>query len=387
MRIVLAGIIGRYPWGGVTWCSLMYLLGLKKLGHEVYYLEDTCECNYDPSIDAIATDPKYALDYIDRSLSPFEFGDRWCYVDYTGKHHGIGEEKWRSICASTDLFLVLSGGCWIWRDRYLSIPIKAFIDSDPGFTQLAIHNATEAASEDEKKRWYIDYFRTYDRLFTFGRNIGTPACEIPVGDLSWKHTWQPICLDLWSTKGEICPPRKDWTTVMTWEIESFKDIGGNKNREFPKILELAERCRRQGGPSFELAINGPLEELRERGWRCVEAYPISSDLWRYRSYIRSSRGEFSVAKHTYVSNNTGWFSDRTACYLASGLPAVVQDTGFSKHLPTGRGLYAWATGEEAFEFLKRVEADYSNECRAAASIARDHLDAGAVLSQVLKACE
>jgi len=121
MRIVLAGIIGRYPWGGVTWCSLMYLLGLRKLGHEVWYLEDTCECNFDPELNAISTDPGYALRYIDTNLRPFGFGDRWCYVDYTGRHHGIDEARMREICNSADLFLVLSGGCWAWRDHYRGI--------------------------------------------------------------------------------------------------------------------------------------------------------------------------------------------------------------------------------------------------------------------------
>ncbi|MCA9449473.1 MAG: hypothetical protein KC931_20305, partial [Candidatus Omnitrophica bacterium] len=320
MRIVLAGIIGRYPWGGVTWCSLMYLLGLRSLGHEVFYLEDTLECNYDPEIDEIATDPGYALRYIDNSLSTFDLGDRWCYVDYTGVHHGIEEGKWMEICQSTDLFLVLSGGCWAWRDHYLTIPVKAFIDSDPGFTQLALHKAQQEAGADEEKNWYLDYFKTYDRLFTFGKNIGTPECEIPTGPFEWLPTYQPISVDLWATQSERTPPRKPWTTVMTWQIESFTDIGGNKNEEFAKVLGLPRRLEKDLDVDFELAVNGPKTFLSENGWPCTNAFEVSRDPWRYRDYIQTSRGEFSVAKHTYVKWNTGWFSDRTACYLASGRP-------------------------------------------------------------------
>ncbi len=197
MRIILAGIIGRYPWGGVTWCSLMYMIGLRRLGHEVYYLEDTSECNYDPETNSIATDPSYALRYIQESLAPFYFGDRWCYVDYLGNHHGTSREKWQEVCRSADLLLVLSGGIWSWRDEYLKIPVKAFIDSDPAFTQLAIHQAQQDAATDEKKGWYVDFFRTYDRLFTFGQNIGTDRCTLPTTGFKWLPTTQPVCTDLW----------------------------------------------------------------------------------------------------------------------------------------------------------------------------------------------
>ncbi|GAF77773.1 unnamed protein product, partial [marine sediment metagenome] len=343
MKIIFAGIIGRYPWGGVTWCSLMYLLGLRKLGHEVHYLEDTGECNYDPEINAIATNPRYALDYIDRNLRPFGLGGNWCYVDYQGGHHGIAQGKWERICREADLFLILSGGCWTWRDHYLSIPVKVFIDSDPAFTQIAIHEALKEYQTNEKKRWYVDFFRTYDHLFTFGANIGTPRCGVPTDELNWHHTWQPVCMDLWTPPTGQLPTRAEWTTVMTWAIESFKDIGGYKNQEFLKILNLAERCRAAGGPHIELAINGPKDFLRERGWRCVDAFAVSVDLWRYHAYITTSRGEFGVAKNTYVKTCCGWFSDRTACYLSAGRPAVVQDTNFSELLPTGRGLLAWRT--------------------------------------------
>jgi len=173
---------------------------------------------------------------------------------------------------------------------------------------------------------------------------------------------------------------------MTWTTKSFTDIGGNNDQEFMKVLELARRCREQGGPEIELAINGPKEFLREHGWRCVDAFAMSSDLWRYYSYLSTSRGEFGVAKHTYVHTNSGWFSDRTACYLATGRPAVVQETGFSEAIPTGRGLFSWRTAEEAFEAFKQVEADYLSHCRHARKLALEYFEDRKVLTQLLDKC-
>jgi hypothetical protein len=383
MKILFAGIIGRYPWGGVTWCSLMYLLGLRQLGHDVFYIEDTCECNYDPEKNSIRENPSYAVRYIGEVLSAFELGNCWSYVDHLGRHHGQPAETVRRYCADADLFLVLSGGCWIWRDHYLAIPHRVFVDSDPAFTQLALDRAREKQTEDVQKNWYLDFFTQYTTLFTFGSNIGTPHCAVPVGPLRWHHTWQPVCTDLWKPKTSPLPSRHLWTTLMTWQIKSFEDIGGNKDSEFLKILSLSESCRRVG-IEIEIAVNGPLDLLRDSGWRCINAMSISSNPWLYHHYITSSRAEFSVAKHTYVSTNSGWFSDRTICYLASGKPAVVQQTGFTNHLPSGEGLFAWTTQEEALEAMKMVERDYAHHSARAREITMDCFRSEEVLSSLLK---
>src|SRR5215212_250653 len=364
MNIVLAGVMGRYPYGGVAWCSLNYLLGLRKLGHQVWYLEDTGECNYDPAANTKATDPSYALDFIHNSLAPHGLGERWCYVDYTGKHHGQSRETWRGICRDADLVLNLSGGCWFWRDEYARIPFSAFIDSDPAFTQLAIAQGVA---------WYLEFFRRFHTLFTFGRNIGTPRCSVPIPPFQWEHTWQPVCMDQWLPDTQ--PPRPCFTTVMTWKIESFGSIGGNKDQEFLKILDLPAQTK----VPIELAVNGPQNFLREHGWSCRDAFAVSSTPDLYRDYIRSSYGEFSVAKHTYVSTNSGWFSDRTECYLSSGRPAVVQDTGFSEHVPTGDGLFAFRTADEAKAHLESIRANYERHSRAARELARAHFSAEVVL--------
>ena len=155
MRILLAGIIARYPFGGVTWCSLMYLLGLKALGHEVFYIEDTGECVYDPVQNTRATDPRYGTSYIHTALDAFGLGDRWTFVNYDGSYHGQSADAVRHYCSGADLFINLSGGSWFWRDEYARIPHKAFIDSDPAFTQLAIAKA---------EPWYVEFFQRFFML-------------------------------------------------------------------------------------------------------------------------------------------------------------------------------------------------------------------------------
>jgi hypothetical protein len=369
MNIILAGIAGRYPYGGVAWCSLMYLLGLRQLGHRVWYLEDTGECNFDPVANTLATEAGHALKFIQGCLAPFGLGEHWCYVDYRGEYHGYSRDAWRRVCAGADLFLDLSGGCWFWRDEYAAIPHSAFIDSDPAFTQLALAKSVP---------WYVEFFGRFHRLFTFGRNIGTPACPVPTSPFSWEHTWQPVCVDEWCPTSE--PPRRCFTTIMTWKIESFEDIGGNKDVEFLKILDLPSRT----DVPLELAVTGPQDLLNRHGWRCRDAFPVSHSLTAYRDYVRTSLGEFSVAKHTYVRTNSGWFSDRTECYLAAGRPSVVQDTGFSAHLPTGEGLFAYRTTDEARAGLEAVVADYGRHSQAARELALSHFAAEVVLPPLLE---
>ncbi len=368
MKILFAGIIARYPFGGVTWCSLMYLAGLRALGHEVFYVEDTGECVYDPVANTRAVDPRYGTTYIHDALAPFGLGDRWTFVNYDGTYHGRSHDDVRRYCADADLFLNLSGGSWFWRDEYARIPHKAFIDSDPAFTQIAIAKA---------EPWYVDFFARFDRLFTFGRNIGTPACAVPVGDFSWRHTWQPVTLDDWRTSVE---PGDRFTSVMTWQIESFTDVGGNKDQEFLKFIDLPARTRQR----FELAVNGPQTMLRAHGWDTVDAMQASRTPALYRDFIHGSRAEFGVAKHTYVSTHSGWFSDRTECYLASGRPALVQDTGWTRHLPSGEGLLPFSTPDEALAGIDRINSDYPRHARRAAEIAADAFDARKVLPRLLE---
>jgi len=356
MRILFAGIIARYPFGGVTWCSLMYLLGLRALGHEVFYIEDTGECVYDPVQNTRATDPIYGTTYIHDALEPFGLGDRWSFVNYDGSYHGRTADEVRQYAADADLFINLSGGSWFWRDEYARIPHRVFI----------------AKAEP----WYVEFFKRFDGLFTFGANIGTPASPIPTGEFTWHKTWQPITIGDWRTDVN---PRDLFTSVMTWQIESFTDVGGNKDQEFVKFIELPSRTPQR----FELAINGPQKLLQQYGWDTVDAMAVSRTPRQYREFIQRSKAEFGVAKHTYVANRSGWFSDRTECYLAAGRPALVQDTGWTAHVPSGEGLLAFSTLDEAIAGVERINTDYDRHARCAAEVAREHFDARRVLPKLL----
>ena len=368
MKVVLAGIIARYPFGGVTWCSLMYLLGLRELGHEVFYIEDTGECVYDPIQNARSLDPGYGTSYINDALAPFGLGDRWAFVNYDGTYHGQSVDEVRRYCADADLFLNLSGGSWFWRDEYRLIPHKVFIDSDPAFTQLAIAKA---------EPWYVEFFQGFDRLFTFGANIGTQQSPVPTGQFRWHKTWQPVTLSEWRTP---VVPRDRFTSVLTWRTESFTDVDGNKDQEFLKYLELPARTSQV----FELAINGPQDMLRQHGWNTVDAMKVSRTPWEYRRFVQGSKAEFGVAKHAYVTSRSGWFSDRTECYLASGRPALVQDTGWTAHLPHGEGLLAFTTLDEAVAGIERINSDYDRHARRAEEIAGEHFGAARVLSRLVE---
>ena len=251
MKILFAGIIARYPFGGVTWCSLMYLLGLRALGHEVFYIEDTGECVYDPVQNTRATDPRYGTSYIHSALEPFGLGDRWAFVNYDGTYHGRSVEEVRRFCADADLFINLSGGSWFWRDEYARIPRKVFIDSDPAFTQLAIAKA---------EPWYVEFFQRFDHLFTFGSNIGTPASPVPTGDFTWHKTWQPVTLDDWRDGRRAARSLHDRDDLADRELHRRRRQQGSG------VRASTSTCRRGPPQPFELAINGPQKLLREHGW-------------------------------------------------------------------------------------------------------------------------
>ena len=226
-------------------------------------------------------------------------------------------------------------------------------------------------------RGHVEFFQRFDRLFTFGSNIGTPASQIPTGQFTWHKTWQPVTMEDWRAASA---PGRNFTSVMTWQIESFADVGGNKDQEFVRFIDLPSKTTQP----FELAINGPQKLLREHGWGTVDAMGVSRSLWDYRSFIHQSRAEFGVAKHTYVSTRSGWFSDRTECYLAAGRPALVQDTGWTAHLPAGNGLLAFSNPDEALAAIDAINSDYSRHAQAAFEIAREHFDAARVLPRLVE---
>jgi hypothetical protein len=370
-RLVLAGIVGRYPVGGVTWCALQYIAGFQRLGYDVFYLEDTGECNFDPVQNAIATDPAYALDYIRRQLALVGLEDSWAYIDYEGGYHGKTQAQVAEACRGAELMVNLSGGCWFLRPEYEGLS-KIFIDTDPGFTQQAIADAGDS--------WYRDFFAAHDTLFTFALRAEDPRCDLPETPFHWHPTIQPVELDFWPVTP--APGDGPFTTVLSWTTDSFPGIGKGKGDELLRLIEVPERTRER----LLLAIAGkpPTELLAGHGWELTDAVQATIDAEAYRRFIQSSKAELGFAKAMYVETGSGWFSDRTQCYLASGRPALVRETGFSDILPVGEGLLSFEDAEGMIEGIERIAAEYELHCRRAREIAEEHFAATNVLRSLLQ---
>jgi hypothetical protein len=370
-RVILAGIVGRYPVGGVTWCALQYVAAFQRLGFEVFYLEDTGECNFDPVENAIATDPHYALDYINRHLGLVGLEEAWAYVDYRGDYHGKSREQVATVCREASLMVNLSGGCWFSRPEYDAIP-KVFVDTDPGFTQQAIVDAGEG--------WYRDFFASHDALFTFALNVGRDSCLLPETGFEWHPTIQPVELDFWPVRPP--PPDAPFTTILSWTTDSFPGMGKGKEQEMLQLISLPERTRER----ILLAVAGkpPRELLAKHGWELVDAVEATIDTESYRAFIQSSRAELGFAKSMYVETRSGWFSDRTQSYLASGRPALVRETGFGDFLPTGEGLLAFEDADDILGGLEGINGAYESQGARAREIAEEHFEGRKVVGRLLE---
>jgi len=368
---VLAGVVGRYPVGGVTWCALHYVAGLQRLGWDVFYLEDTGECGYDPVTNGLSTDPSYAVRYLRRELARVGLEDSFSYVDYRGRYYGASRERVSDVCRSADLMLNLSGGCWTERPEYDAVR-KVFVDTDPGFTQQAIADAGPG--------WYRDFFTAHDALFTFATNVDGADCRLPETPFAWQPTVQPLALEFWP----VVPvaPDAPYTTVMSWRIDSFPGMGKGKAGDLLRLLDLPARS----GRPLRLAVSGraPTELLERNGWEVRDAVTETIDPDAYRSFIQASKGELGFAKAMYVETRSGWFSDRTQCYLASGRPALVRDTGLSSAIPVGEGLLTFADEAGVLASLEEIESNYNRHARAARELAAERLDAAVVVGDLLQ---
>lgn len=388
LRIAVTGLAATYPFGGVFWDYLQYPLGLARLGHEVLYIEDTGKWCYDPAAGTFVAAGGGNAEYLAREIRALDPGlaERWFYRDAEGTVFGRSWAEVTDFCRGADLFLHISASCWM-REEYFAAGCVAFIDSDPMYTQASVPDYL-AGTVDDAARSRVEMLRAHDVFFTFGENVGSNDCLVPAGLFDWVPTRQPIVLDCFAPH-EVEPGRRRpvLTTVASWEpsehgpvVRGVKYTG--KSTEFERVLDLP---RRSVLP-IELAMSGraPAERLREHGWRMVDAYGVSRDPWVYRDYLARSAGEWSVAKNAYVASRSGWFSCRTACYLALGVPAVVQDTGFGCAIPAGTGVLAFNDLDGAAAAIERVAAEPEKQRRAARAIAAEYFDAEKVLGQLIE---
>lgn len=383
MRVVVTGLAATYPVGGVAWDYLQYVQGFAALGCDVLYLEDTGQWFYDPAGETFTPDPRAGAAHLARALAQLmpDARQRWAVRAPDGTFLGLDESAVHAACARSDLFLNVSGSCWL-RDAYRQARVAAYIDTDPCYSQAKLA-AADAGLADESVRESAALIRRHDVFFTLGEHVGQPDCLVPTAGLSWLPTRQPVVLANWPV---IAGPAERFTTVLSWSINPTPPaVGGQsyggKDVEFERFLDLPRRTPER----LEAAISGaaPRGRLAAAGWEIVDARLVSTTLDDYRRYLQGSRGELSVAKNAYVATRSGWFSTRSAMYLASGRPAVLQDTGFSAHLPVGPGLHAFTTREEAVAALAAVRADYAGACAHAREVAERCFRAEDVCARLL----
>lgn len=383
LRLVVLGMMGRCPFGGQTWLYLNWLRGLARLGHEVWYVEDDSVWPYDPEQNTVTDDCSYAVRHISRCMERIGLSERWAcrLVDRDGaslgcwgKSAGEINELYRSCDA-----LLSIGGVTGLRDEHFAAPFRVLVETDPVTVELQL------ATGDERT-W--NPLAEHHRVVSYGENYGAPDCGVPLNGVSYGKTRQPIDLDLWPMT--YAPESPYFTTIGNYR-QTGNDIEYNgeiyrwsKHHELEKFLDLQQRTAQPMELAMKMDNPADRERLTSFGWRVVCPLEMSLDIFgSYPDYFRGSRAEFTVAKDQNVRLRSGWFSERDACYLASGKPVVAQDTGFSNILPTGVGLFAVNTVDEAVEAIETINRDYRVHCEAARAIADEYFEAGKVAARLL----
>jgi hypothetical protein len=386
LRLVVLGIMGQSPFAGVAWQVLHYLEGFRRLGCDVYYIEDTGEWPYDPEQNTITDDPRYTVNYLDRLMAWCGLSDRWGYRAATqdGRTFGLSESEVRALFRRADALVNLTGAT-VLREEHLRVPVRIYLETDPVLPQIDIAKGG---------LFSVNLLSAHTHHFTYGENFGAADCAVPVERFDYLPTRQPIVLDWWSVADSLSalPQARlgRFTTVANWR-QSSKDVEWNgdvytwsKHHEFLKVVDLPRRTKLPLELALACEDATALHLLTLHGWRIVNALTLSRDIFPYRDYILGSRGEFTVAKDQNVRLRSGWFSDRSACYLAAGRPVVTQETGCSNILPIGRGLFTWAAMQDILAALEAIEADYEENSRAARDIAAEYFAAEKVIGSLME---
>lgn len=386
LRIIVTGMVGLYPVGGVAWDYLQYVIGLARLGHDVYYHEDTWSWPYHPLERTYTSDGTYSAAFLRDFFGRYAPGleGRWHYLHLHETSYGMERKAFDEVARTAEVFLNVSGACMI-PDELSPHCTKVFLDTDPGYNQIMLSERFDWSENVE--RWCASVL-AHDQHFTYAENIHGHDCLIPKVGLRWKTTRMPVIMELWEPLAQIRPKAGGpWTTVMTWNAFKgrllYKGVEyRSKDQEFERLMEMP-RCL---SVPLKVAVGGvkaPMDRLAQAGWQVVDGPSMSITPGAYQDFIASSRGEISPAKHVYVAMRSGWFSCRSVCYLASGRPAVVQDTGFAADLPLGRGLLSFTGLDEAVEAILEVETDYDYHAEGALEVARAHFGYDRVLERLI----
>jgi hypothetical protein len=395
-KIVVVGTMASEPYAGMAWMNMQIVAGFHRLGHDVYYFETSSTWPYDPVRGTRVCDSEYSVPYLAKVAESFGLGDRWAYRrSFSDKQwFGMPRAKAEALLKDADLVFNIAGASR-FKEENLEIGRLVYFGTDPVYHELAYFdgNANTRDIVDE-----------HDDSVTYGENIGTLLCAVPPLPHLRARTRQPVLMDLWSGGGK---PHDRFTTVGNWKQDGrdvqFKGetYRWSKHHEFLKFIDLPLRI----DATLELATNladpasikhGEEDVVRtvgmdddagrvlvDNGWKLVAGGAFSQDPWPYRDYIRESHGEFTVARDLNVRLHSGWFSERSACYLAAGKPVITQDTGFSHVLPTGAGLFAFNTMNDILDAFDKIESDYERHSRAALEVAEEYFNSERVLPALL----
>jgi hypothetical protein len=379
-KIVILGMMTKIPVAGHVWLIAHYMVGLRRLGFDPYYVEAHARTPSMLMTSDADDSSALAAEFIAGVLRRFDLSDNWAFhaLHHDGRCYGLSESQLKRLYQSAEMIINLHGGTVALPEHYATDRL-IYLETDPVELEIELYN------QDEKT---LEFCRPHKAFFTWGLNYNNPDCRVPLPtEFPFRHTRPPVICDMWDSGA---PGGPAFTTVGNWQ-QPYHDVVFNgetyhwsKHYEYLKFLDLPQRRPDQ---PFALALSSYEEAdkqmLEAKGWRVTHAMDISKDLDAYRCFLQQSRGEFTVAKDQNIRLRSGWFSERSAQYLAAGRPVITQETGFSYALPTGRGLFAFSTMDEILAAVDAVNSNYKLHCRAAAEIAREYFNYDKVLGQLM----
>ena len=379
--VVVWGLMAAYPFPGMTWHRMQYLAGIRRLGFDVWYVEDSDREVMTPGTFDHAEDFTPNINYLDRYMTAIGLGDRWIFRPPNDMTRCYGARDiqglWR-LYEEADAVINHSGAQEL-RPRHTVIRKLVYLETDPTELQVGIAKG-EAIN--------VRFAAAHHHHLTFGENLGQPDCLVPIERFTWLPTRPAVCVDWWETT------RKPGEHAALTTVGTFRNKGKDttwkgqrwrwsKHEEFLKFIDVATDARLPLEVAIGEITDKMLEKFVKNGWRTRPAFGLESPE-AYRDYIWDSLGEFTVAKGQYVAPNTGWFSDRSATFLAAARPVITQETGFSKFIPTGEGLFGFSTRDEALAAIDAVASDYERHSKAAREIAREYFAVEKVIKRAFE---
>jgi hypothetical protein len=373
---IAASIAQRPGYGGHAWAFLQYAFGARQLGYEPLFI-DRLSAGMATGSDGLPSQRRRraAIEWFRKVMDFAGLGDSCVLLLDDGETIGLSRTTLKQRIAAAPALINVMG--FLDDPDLLEVARKrVFLDVDPGFPQIW------------RDLGQADPMDGHDRFASVGANLGLPRCEIPTGDLDWIGIRPPVSLSHWPV---VDRTSRTFRSVGSWRgpydpIEFRGRRLGLRVHEFRRFLDLPSRV---DAAEFALAMDidpydsADVEALRANGWLLIDPLSVAASLEDYQDFIQSSGAEISIAKEIYVETNCGWFSDRSACFLASGRPVLAQDTGFGDSLPVGDGLLAFQTTDEAAAGAKEILGDWNRHAGAARAMAEEYFDARKVIGGLL----